>query len=207
MKKLTLDLYERIIDAVYEKSKYYFNMLGSVDRSQCAEYIGFYAHHGGLFWSEQDGEICGISTAHPGKRDFDWTWGTPSGIWTAHLVWADNPKSHAEVLKQFLESQSKPVHELWTWRNQHAVALTQKKLERILSYGRRRNNHSAGTSASVQRVDALDSAGSSGPCATGLCERGEVSAAVQPASDAATGSSISGCSGAGENPVSASSSN
>jgi len=190
MKILTLDLYERIIDAVYEKSKYYFNMLGSVDHSQCAEYIGFYAHHNGLFWSEQNGKICGISTAHPGKRDFDWTWGTSNGIWTAHLVWADNTKSHAEVLKQFLESQSDPVYELWTWRNQHAVALTKKKLERILSYGRRRNNYSAGTSASIQRVDAINPARAGGNGASGLCIGGAVPAVVQSASDpAASGNS------------------
>lgn len=141
MKTLTLDTYERIIDSVYEKNKDHTNMLGMVDRDTAAEYIGFYAHHNSLFWSEQDGRICGVSTAHPRKKDFDWTWGDADGIWTAHLVWVENHRAHEDVLRQFLKQQTEPVRELWTWRKGGAVALTAKKLERILSYGRRRNNN------------------------------------------------------------------
>ena len=142
LKRLTLDLYEKIIDAVYAKSLNHLNMLGHVTRGECADYIGFYALNKGLFWSEQNNKICGVSTAHPGKKDIDWTWEESNGIWTAHLVWADNTQAHAEVLRQFLESQQEPVIELWTWRKNKPVALTRNKLERILSYGRRRNNNS-----------------------------------------------------------------
>ncbi len=148
MKELTLDLYERIIDAVYDKSRNHLNMLGHVTKDECGNYISFYAFHKGLFWSEQDGKICGVSTAHPGKRDFDWNWGDDEGVWTAHLVWADNAKAHSEVLRQFLESRENPVRELWTWRKDAPVALTKKKLERVLSYGRRKINNHSGTSGS-----------------------------------------------------------
>ena len=148
MKVLTLDLYERIIDAVYDKSRNHLNMLGHVTKDECANYLSFYAFHKGLFWSEQDGKICGASTAHPGKRDFDWNWGDDEGVWTAHLVWADNTKAHAEVLRQFLESRPNPVRELWTWRKDAPVALTIKKLERVLSYGRRKINNHTSTSGS-----------------------------------------------------------
>ena len=154
MKTLTLELYERIIQAVYDKSRNHLNMLGHVTKDECAEYIGFYAFHGGLFWSEQDGQICGVSTAHPGQRNIDWTWDGPAGIWTAHLVWAENPEAHAEVLQQFLETRQEPVKELWTWRKHKTVALTRKKLERILSYGRRRNNNSGTRGSKVQRGNA-----------------------------------------------------
>ena len=160
MKKLTLETYERIIDSVYEKSKYHFNMLGNADKSTVAEYIGFYALHGGLFWSEQDGEIRGVSTAHPRKKDFDWTWGCSDGIWTAHLVWADNHEAHSEILGQFLKQQTEPVRELWTWRKGGPVELTRRKLERILSYGRRRNHNSGTCSTEVQRVNEERSSGS-----------------------------------------------
>jgi hypothetical protein len=138
LKKLTLELYEKIIDAVYAKSLNHLNMLGHVTRDECADYLGFYALNNGLFWSEQDGQIVGVSTAHPGKKDIDWTWEESNGIWTAHLVWADNTQAHAEVLRHFFESRNEPVVELWTWRKNRPVELTTKKLERILSYGRRR---------------------------------------------------------------------
>jgi len=201
MKKLTLNLYERIIDAVHEKSRNHLNMLGHVTRDECAEYIGFYAHHGGLFWSEQDGKIRGVATAHPGKRNFDWTWQKPNGEWTAHLVWADNTKAHADTLGQFLQQQTSSV-QLWTWRKHQAVELNQKKLERIFSYGRRRNNNSTSASASVQRVDALNTAGSGGSCSAGIPERAAVSASVQPTADSATGDSDSGCDAASQGAVS-----
>lgn len=140
LKKLTLELYEKIIDAVYAKSLNHLNMLGHVTRDECSDYIGFYALNNGLFWSEQDGQIVGVSTAHPGKKNIDWIWEKPTGIWTAHLVWAENTRAHAEVLQHFFESRAEPVIELWTWRKNRAVELTTKKLERILSYGRKHNH-------------------------------------------------------------------
>lgn len=173
-KNLTLDLYEKIIDAVYAKSLNHLKMLGHVTRDECADYIGFYAINNGLFWSEQGGQIVGVSTAHPGKKDIDWTWEKPTGIWTAHLVWADNPQAHAEVLRQFLQSQQDPVIELWTWRKHKLVALTREKLERILSYGRRRNNSSSAAGATVQRVNEGHPQGSGGNGATGLRPRGNL---------------------------------
>lgn len=141
MKFLTIDLFDKIIEAVYAKSLNHLKMLGHITKKECADYLGFYGINGGLFWSEQDGQIVGVSTAHPGKKNIDWTWEESNGIWTAHLVWADNARAHAEVLQHFLESRNEPVVELWTWRKNRPVELTTKKLERILSYGRRRNNH------------------------------------------------------------------
>lgn len=155
MKKLTLKTYERIIDSVYNKSKSHPDMeIGDGTKFNCAEYIGFYAFHGGLYWSEQDGKIRGVATAHPWKKDFSWEWNQPNGIWTAHLVWADNIQAHTEVLGDFLKGQPEPVIELWTWRNNNLVELTQAKLKRLFSYGQRRLNHNSGSgSTSVQRVN------------------------------------------------------
>lgn len=178
MKTLTLDLYERIIQAVYDKSRSYLKMLGHATKDEVANYIGFYAMHKGLFWSEQNGKICGVSTAHPGKKNIDWTWEPDSGIWTAHLVWADNPSAHADVLRHFLSSRNEPVRELWTWRNNKAVALTSKKLERILSYGRRRNNNSSTSSTKLPRVDEGHPQGSGGDGSRGLQAGSNLSAKV-----------------------------
>jgi hypothetical protein len=140
VKKLTLDLLERIIDAVYEKSKHNPDMeIGDGTRHNCAEYICFYAFHKGLFWSEQDGKIVGVSTAHPSRAEFGWEWPEPdNGVWTAHLVWADNIQAHAEILKDFLSEQQHPVTQLWTWRNDTFVELTAAKLKRLFLYGKRR---------------------------------------------------------------------
>ena len=192
MKKLTLETYERIIDSVYEKSKSHPDMeIGDGTRLNCAEYIGFYALHGGLYWSEQDGKIRGVATAHPGKKDFSWDWGVPDGIWTTHLVWADNIQSHAEVLQDFLNQHH--VTQLWTWRGDAPVELTHKKLQRLFSYGQRQHNNSSTTGSSIQRVDAEHSSGSSGDGSRGVCGRGRVStevcgAAVSNSGEERTGS-------------------
>lgn len=135
--KLTLDLYERIIDAVHEKSRNHLKMLGHVTKDECSEYIGFYAFHNGLYWSEQDGKIIGVATAHPGKQNFNWKWSKPNGTWTTHLVWADSPKVLEELISKFLKRQDQPVYKFWAWRRKRPVPLTAIKLERILSYGRR----------------------------------------------------------------------
>lgn len=111
-------------------------MIGHATREDVANYLGFYGMHDSIYWSEQDGEIRGVSTAHPGIKNIDWTWGEEDGVWTAHVVWADNVKAHADVLKQFLQRRH-PVKELYTWRKEKAVPLTVKKLKRILSYGRK----------------------------------------------------------------------
>jgi hypothetical protein len=136
MKTLTPDLWDKIVEAFYQKSLNHLNMVGHATKSEVENYLSFYGVHNSIYWSEQDGEIRGVSTAHPGKRDFDWNWSDENGIWTAHVVWADNVKAHADVLKQFLQTKH-PVKELYTWRKEQPVPLTVKKLERILSYGRR----------------------------------------------------------------------
>jgi hypothetical protein len=137
MKRLTPDLWDKIVEAFYQKSLNNLNMVGHATKSEVENYLSFYGVHNSIYWSEQDGKIRGVSTAHPGKRDFDWNWSDEDGIWTAHVVWADNVKAHADVLKQFLQTKH-PVKELYTWRKEQPVPLTVKKLERILSYGRRR---------------------------------------------------------------------
>ena len=178
MKTLTLDLYERIIEAVYEKSKHSPDMeIGDGTRNNCAEYISLYALHKGLFWSEQDGKICGVSTAHPGRSDFSWTWPEPeNGVWTAHLVWADNIRAHAEVLQQFLSEQTEPVTELWTWRNNSLVELTAAKIKRLFLYGKRRinNNHSSSGSSELSGVDAQHPRSPGGDGASGLRTGGDL---------------------------------
>ena len=177
MKALTLDLYERIIEAVYEKSKHSPDMeIGDGTRNNCAEYISFYALHKGLFWSEQDGKICGVSTAHPGRSDFSWTWPEPeNGVWTAHLVWADNIQAHAEVLQQFLSEQPEPVTELWTWRNNSLVELTAAKIKRLFLYGKRRlNNNSSSGGSELSGVDAQCPRRPGGDGASGLRTGGDL---------------------------------
>lgn len=171
MKKLTLELLERITEAVYEKSKQYPDMeIGDGTRHNCAEYIAFYAFHNNLYWAEQDGKIVGVSTAHPGRADFSWVWPDESdGIWTAHLVWADNVRAHADILQQFLQARQ-PVKQLWTWRNDKLVQLTTEKLKRLFSYGKRRNNNSSSSSSKLPRVHEEHSSGSSGDGSSSLCE-------------------------------------
>jgi hypothetical protein len=186
MKKLTLELLERIIDAVYEKSKHYPDMeIGDGTRHNCAEYISFYAFHNNLYWAEQDNKIVGVSTAHPSRSDFSWVWPDSDcdGIWTAHLVWADNIRAHADILQQFLQARE-PVKQLWTWRNNDLVELTHAKLKRLFSYGQRRINHnSSSSSTSIQRVNEEHSSGSSGDGPAGLCQGSGVSAKVSGASE------------------------
>lgn len=183
MKKLTLDLWEKIVDAFYKKSQEHTNMVGIATKDQVENYLGFYGVHNSVYWSEQDGQIRGVSTAHPGIRDFDWNWGEEDGIWTAHVVWADNVEAHAEVLQQFLRSKH-PVKQLYTWRNEQAVPLTARKLERILSYGRRSKNNSctATTGSELSGVDAEHLAGSGGDGSPSLRSRGYVPASVCTAS-------------------------
>ena len=142
MKTLTLELWEKIIDAVYEKSKSFPDMeIGDGTRYNCAEYISFYAINNNLYWSEKDGKIRGVATAHPGKCDFSWKWNELGDVWTAHLVWADDIQCHADLLNQFLTSQPNTVKELWTWRKNKPVNLTREKLERLFSYGKRQHNN------------------------------------------------------------------
>jgi hypothetical protein len=190
MKKLTLELLERITDAVYEKSKQHPDMeIGDGTRHNCAEYIAFYAFHGQLYWSEQDGKICGVSTAHPGRADFSWVWPDDcDGIWTAHLVWADNIRAHAEVLQEFLSAQPNPVRQLWTWRNNDLVELTQAKLKRLFSYGKRRINHNSSSSSSkLPGVHEEHPSGSSGNGAGDVCSGSGVSAEVPAVAESVAG--------------------
>jgi hypothetical protein len=181
MKKLTLELWEKIVEAFYRKSLNHLNMIGHATKDEVANYLGFYGVNNSLYWSEQDGVIRGVSTAHPGAKNLDWNWGEENGIWTAHVVWADNVEAHAEVLEQFLRTKH-PVKKLYTWRKQKPVPLTAKKLERILSYGRRRrrNNSSAATTGSeLSGVNAEHSPSAGGYGAASVRDGGEVSASVQ----------------------------
>lgn len=169
MKKLTLELWDKIIEAFYRKSLNHLGMVGHATKDEVEKYLGFYGVHNSLYWSEQDGEIRGVSTAHPGKRNFDWNWSEENGIWTAHVVWADNVQAHAEVLRQFLETKH-PVKALYTWRKKQAVPLTFRKLERILSYGRRRHNNSSTSGSELRTVNAGDPASASRSGAAGVRE-------------------------------------
>ena len=159
VKKLTLDLYERIIDATYEQSKQNINLLGHVTHNECANYIAFYVAHHGLFFSKQDGIITGVATAHPGCRDFDWCWNGKSNTWTAHMVWANNKQALAELISNFLQSRTTPVYEFYAWRRGCASKLTASKLERILSYGRlKKHNNQRSSSTKLSGVDAVNPA-------------------------------------------------
>jgi hypothetical protein len=194
MKKLTFETWEKIVEAFYRKSLNHLNMVGHATKDEVANYLGFYGVHNSIYWSEQDGVICGVSTAHPGAKNFDWNWGEENGIWTAHVVWADNVKAHAEVLEQFLRAKH-PVKKLYTWRKKAAVPLTAKKLERILSYGRRRRH--SNTSASGSRLCGVDEGNldlSSRDGPSGVRVGVEVPTALQQASSGTAG--ISGPAGA-----------
>jgi hypothetical protein len=180
MKKLTFEIWEKIVEAFYRKSLDHLNMMGHATKDEVANYLGFYGVNNSLYWSEQNGVIRGVSTAHPGAKNLDWNWGEENGIWTAHVVWADNVEAHAEVLEQFLKAKH-PVKKLYTWRDQRPVPLTVKKLERVLSYGRRRRNNSstATTGSELSGVDAEHSRGAGCDGAGGVRVGGEVSTALQ----------------------------
>ena len=134
MKHLTLDLFERIVDTFHEQTRTNLKLLGHVTHDECRDYIGYYGLHGGLFWSEKEGQIRGVATAHPGKGDLDWKWGVASGVWTTHCVWATDKPALAELIRDLLKATS--VHEFYAWRREKPTPLTEKKLERILFYGR-----------------------------------------------------------------------
>lgn len=137
MKSLTLDLWDKIIDTIYAESLNNLRMLGHVTKSECERYLAFYGVHGGLFWCEQDGCLAGVATAHPGKSLFNWQWPKESGTWTTHLVWAKNKDAIAEVVAQLLISTCLPVTELWAQRGERLTLISETKLERLLSYGRK----------------------------------------------------------------------
>jgi hypothetical protein len=144
MKHLTLDLFERIVDTFHEQTRINLKLLGHVTRDECRDYLGYYGINGGLFWSEKEGKICGVATAHPGKSDIDWEWKKPNGIWTTHCVWAADKPALAELMRDLLKATS--VHEFYAWRQDKPTALTTKKLERILFYGRQQNHNSSAVS-------------------------------------------------------------
>lgn len=192
MKKLTLELWDKIVEAFYRKSLDHLNMIGHATKDEVANYLGFYGVHNSLYWSEQDGVIRGVSTAHPGAKNLDWNWGEENGIWTAHVVWADNIEAHAEVLEQFLKSKY-PVRKLYTWRNRKAVPLTVKKLERLLSYGRRKHNNTSPTGSELFGVNEGSSEGPSGDGPAGVCLGAEVPTSVQHTSSCPAGVSGTEC--------------
>lgn len=134
MKHLTLDLFERIVDTFHEQTRTNLKLLGHVTREECYNYLSYYGINGGLFWSEKEGEICGVATAHPGKKHFDWNWEHPTHIWTTHCFWSKNKQSYAETLKHLLETTL--AGEFYACRQNKIVPLTVKKLERTLIYGR-----------------------------------------------------------------------
>jgi len=180
MKKLTLDLYERIINTFHEQTRNNLKLLGHVTPDECAEYIGFYAFHGGLFWSESNGKITAVATSHPGKRQFDWQWGPDNGIWTTHCVWASSKHDLATIIHDFLSAYS--VKQFYACRRESLTHLDAKKLERILSYGRIKTSTSSTGSASLQRVNEVDPEGSGRDGSGSLCERGGIPAEVSSAS-------------------------
>jgi hypothetical protein len=188
MKNLTLDLYKRIINTFHEQTRNNLKLLGHVTYDECAEYIGFYAFHGGLFWCERDGEVTGVGTCHTGKKHFDWVWEPESGVWTTHCIWAKKPNDLANLIRKFINAYS--VKQFYACRRGSLDHLDAKKLERILSYGRRRKiiASAAASSTTVQRVDEIDSESSGGNGSRGIQSRGDISAKVSgstiPDSDA-----------------------
>jgi hypothetical protein len=161
--KLTPELFERIIDATYEKSKQHPDLeIGDGTRHNCAEYIAFYAFHNSLYWCEQNGKIIGVSTVHPGRSEFSWVWpdkGDHDGNWTAHLVWADNILASKKMLRQFLSQHA--ATNLWGCKSKGLIELTAKKLKRLFTYGQRRHNHSSSSGSELSGVDAKHFAGTS----------------------------------------------
>lgn len=148
MKHLTLSLYERIIDTFHEQTRLNLKLLGHVTRDECAEYIGFYAYHKGLFWCEKDGKVVAVATVHPSQKHFDWEWDALSDTWTTHCIWCLDQTHLKELLKDFLNVYV--VRNFYACRRGKLVHLTHKKLERILSYGRRRKITSTAASTCLQ---------------------------------------------------------
>ena len=160
MRKMTLDLYERIIKTFYEQTKQNLQLLGHVTEDECAEYISFYAYHGGLFWCERDGKITAVATGHPSKKHFDWRWEHLSDTWTTHCIWASHDRDLKDLLKEFLNTYV--VKNFYACRRGELVHLNHRKLERILNYGRRKQRRRLGTSTNtstaIPRIDAVNSA-------------------------------------------------
>lgn len=187
MKKLTLDLYERIIKTFHEQTRNNLKLLGHITPDECAEYIGFYAYHGGLFWCERNGKVTAIATGHPGKKHFDWEWEPDEGIWTTHCIWASDKRDIPELIREFLTTYS--VKQFYACRRGSLDHLTAGKLERILSYGRRRKPSTATSSTTVQRVNEGHPQGSGRTCPSTVREGSGISTEV-PSTSSTDPSSI-----------------
>lgn len=186
MKKLTLDLYRRIIDTFHEQTRNNLKLLGHVTPEECAEYIGFYAYHGGLFWCERNGKIAAVATAHPSKKHFDWEWMPEDGVWTTHCVWASDKASLAELIRQLLQTYS--VKQFHACRRGSLTHLNAKKLERILFYGRIRCRRTVCTEDSkIRQDDDSDFAGASKTCPGNLAAGGAIPAKVSSVTSADAG--------------------
>jgi hypothetical protein len=131
---MTVAEWDQVIDTLYEQCLNNFKLLGQVSRDDVDGYLSFYGVHRGVWIAKKDGKITGIATTHPGVSDFNWKWRKPNGIWTIHLAWSSEPSAVPEMFRQFLER--KLVTQIWAWRQDHAIQITPKKLERLL-YGRR----------------------------------------------------------------------
>jgi hypothetical protein len=175
VKKLTLELWDKIVEAFYRKSLNHLGMVGHATKNEVENYLSFYGVHNSIYWSEQDCEIRGILVVHPGKQIFDWNWPQENGIWTADVVWAEDARTNADLLKQFLEAKH-PVKEFYACRRGRLIPLTFKKLERILSYGfiwrRRRHSNTSPTGSKLSRVNARHLEGAGGDGAGSVCQRG-----------------------------------
>lgn len=133
---MTIPEWEQCIDTLYEQCLNNFKLLGQVSRDDVDGYLSFYGVHDSLYIAKHNGIISGIATAHPGVSDFNWKWRKPNGVWTIHLAWTGHPSAVAEMFQQGFTRKS-PITQLWAWRQDHAVQITSRKLERLL-YGRRR---------------------------------------------------------------------
>jgi len=132
---MTIPEWEQLVDTLYEQTRNHLKLLGQVSRDDVDGYLSFYGVHDSIYVARHNGIITGISTVHPGVSDFNWRWRKPNGVWTIHLAWSERPEAVPEMFNQFFQRKP-PITQVWAWRQDHAVQVTAKKLERLL-YGRK----------------------------------------------------------------------
>lgn len=131
---MTVEEWDQLVDTLYEQCLYTSKLLGVTSKNDVDAYLSFYGVHDSLYVCKRGDCFVGIGTVHPGVSDFTGKWRRPNGIWTIHLTWSEKPSVVADLFGQLFQ-RNKNIHQLWAWRQDHAVLLSPKKIERLISYG------------------------------------------------------------------------
>jgi hypothetical protein len=132
---MTIPEWKQLVDTLYDACLNNIKLLGQLSRDDVDGYLSFYGVHDAIYVSKKGKDIVGIATTHPGVGDFNWKWRRTDGTWTIHLAWSKQAHAVPDMFNQFFERKS-PIKQVWAWRQDHAVQITPRKLERLL-YGRK----------------------------------------------------------------------